>query len=116
MKNLIRTIKTKLVEGDFDVQSESLWSIEKTYRIAEEKVKEDFPLSHPDFPEGVKYSILRNPIPKDFYDNWDAKIKFELEQKGFVKIKDDKNIVELHTPTNKVIYDFTNEQILIFSK
>ena len=117
MATLVKAINSKLVEGDFDVNDRTLWEIETEYRKAEDIVKQEFPLpKHPDFSDGEEYSILDNLMPDNIYNDWAKKIKYELEQKGFVQIRDSKNIVELHTPTHKVYYKFDNQQILIYSK
>jgi len=111
MKTLIQTINSKLVEGNFDVNSEALCKIESDFTKAEDAVKLEFPREN-----SKPFDLFAIGKEDKEYNEWAAKIKYELEQKGFVKVKDGKNIVELHTPNNKVYYKYDQQQILIYSK
>lgn len=105
---LIKTINSRLVEGEFDVNDRTLWEIETQYRKAFDIVHDGFPF------EWFPFDLFQIGKKDDRYESWICKIKYELEQRGFVKILDSKNVVELHTPTHKVYYKFDAQQIIIY--
>lgn len=109
---LIHKINSKLVEGDFDVQSEILWEVEKSYTVEFDKKQREFDYLKP------KNHIfdLFNFHTDTSFDDFNERVKYELEQSGFVKIKDGNNVVELHTPTSFVKYIYETGTILIYEK